>query len=49
VVEAMRARLTCLTECRSSQAPKAGDLLVGAQCPTILHFLSLRVDEWMSL
>jgi hypothetical protein len=49
VVGAMQASLTCLTECRSSQAPKTGDLLVGAQCPTILHFLLLRVDEWMSL
>lgn len=39
-VGAMQAVLTCLAECRSSQAPKAGDLLVGAQCPTILHFLS---------
>jgi hypothetical protein len=30
--------LTGLAACRSRQAPKPGDLLVGAQCPTILHF-----------
>jgi hypothetical protein len=30
----------------ASQAPKAGHLLVGAQCPTILHLLGRwEVDE----
>jgi hypothetical protein len=38
VVGAMQPVLTGLTECRSRQAPKAGDLLVGAQSPTYCIF-----------
>jgi hypothetical protein len=30
--------LTCLATRRSRQAPNAADLLVGAQCPTKVHF-----------
>lgn len=37
--------LTSQARSRANQAPKAGDLLVGAQCPTILLFLGRMIDE----